>query len=136
MVPYDYPLVAHDMILRFMNVNFSAITDGTARIPSKVGDEAKPIPVSSEDSTKETNSATSGKTPEQDKAMWEGTKTLSLNFLGSGVDKLLQHTIMQDLLPWFSSSSHSPLAWFYTAAGGDRECGSRLRSCKGKRAYH
>ena len=42
MVPYDVPHVAHDMILRFMHVNFSALADGTARIPSSVGADAKP----------------------------------------------------------------------------------------------
>ncbi|KAF9236208.1 alpha beta-hydrolase [Melanogaster broomeanus] len=56
MVPYDVPDVAHDMILRFMGMNFSAIVDGSARIPSSVGDEAKPC---------------SWITPEQTKAQWD-----------------------------------------------------------------
>ena len=73
MVPFDLPHVSHDMILRFMGVNFSAIADGSARIPSKVGDEEKPGPVvidESEDTPKIPVPA--GKSPEQDKAMWEG----------------------------------------------------------------
>ncbi|KAI0722676.1 alpha/beta-hydrolase [Earliella scabrosa] len=69
MVGFDLPNVAHDMILRFMGVNFSAITDGSARIPSSVGDETKPVPVLLDDLP--TASPTSTKTPEQDKAMWE-----------------------------------------------------------------
>ncbi|KAI6100155.1 carboxypeptidase KEX1 [Pisolithus sp. B1] len=43
MAPYDVPEVAHDMILRFVDMNFSAIVDGSARIPSSVGDDSKPI---------------------------------------------------------------------------------------------
>ncbi|KAJ3480480.1 hypothetical protein NLJ89_g12275 [Agrocybe chaxingu] len=45
MAPFDVPHITHDMILRFMGVNFTALVDGSARIPSA--------------------------TPEQDKAMWE-----------------------------------------------------------------
>lgn len=74
MVPYDLPDVSHDMILRFMGVNFSAIADGTARIPSKVGDQEKPVPalLEGEDNMDSTIPMPAGKTPEQDKAMWEG----------------------------------------------------------------
>ncbi|EJD01360.1 KEX1 protein [Fomitiporia mediterranea MF3/22] len=73
MVPYDVPLIAHDMILRFMGVNFSAIADGSARIPSKVGDEEKPVPVvlEGEEDGDSKIPVPPGKTPEQDKAMWE-----------------------------------------------------------------
>ncbi|KAL1741598.1 Alpha/Beta hydrolase protein [Schizophyllum fasciatum] len=42
MVPYDVPHVAHDMILRFMRVDFAALAAGSARIPSSVGGAAKP----------------------------------------------------------------------------------------------
>ena len=76
MVPYDLPDVSHDMILRFMDVNFSAITEGSARIPSKVGNDEKPVPVLL-DGEKSDDSAIpvpAGKTPEQDKAMWEGAQ--------------------------------------------------------------
>jgi carboxypeptidase D len=72
MVPYDFPNVAHDMILRFMGVNFSSITDGSARIPSSVGDDVKPVFVP-EDRKPIPPPAGGGKTPEQDKAMWEGS---------------------------------------------------------------
>ena len=44
MAGYDVPLVTHDMILRFMGVNFTALTDGSVRIPSTDGSESKPIP--------------------------------------------------------------------------------------------
>jgi len=72
MVPYDVPNVAHDMMLRFMGVNFSAIADGSAKIPSKVGNEEKPVPTMI-DGQKDAGTipVPPGKTPEQDKAMWE-----------------------------------------------------------------
>ncbi|KJA29785.1 hypothetical protein HYPSUDRAFT_31784 [Hypholoma sublateritium FD-334 SS-4] len=68
MVPYDVPHVAHDMMLRFMGVNFTAIMDGSARIPSTIGNTAKPIFVEEHDATPIVAPA---KTPQQDKAMWE-----------------------------------------------------------------
>ncbi|KDQ08864.1 hypothetical protein BOTBODRAFT_179499 [Botryobasidium botryosum FD-172 SS1] len=43
MVPYDVPHVSHDMMLRFMGVDFSALAGGTAHIPSSVGEDVKPI---------------------------------------------------------------------------------------------
>ncbi|KAI9000734.1 alpha/beta-hydrolase [Trametes punicea] len=69
MVGYDVPHAAHDMILRFMGVNFTAITDGSARIPSAVGDDAKPLPILLDDAP--TTPPAPSKSPEQDKAMWE-----------------------------------------------------------------
>ncbi|RPD66874.1 alpha/beta-hydrolase [Lentinus tigrinus ALCF2SS1-7] len=69
MVGFDAPDVVHDMILRFMGVNFTAITDGSARIPSSVGDDSKPLPAILDEVP--TSSPVSTKTPEQDKAMWE-----------------------------------------------------------------
>lgn len=80
MVGFDLPHVAHDMILRFMGVNFSAIADGSARIPSRLGDESKPLLVEGGSGAgggdgsdnKSGGESTTGKTPEQDKAMWEG----------------------------------------------------------------
>lgn len=71
MAPYDIPTAAHDMILRFMGMNFSAIFHGSATIPSRIGDkDTKPI---FQEGTEHpaTNSPT-GKTPEQNKAKWEG----------------------------------------------------------------
>ena len=70
MVGFDAPNVVHAMILRFMGVNFTAITDGSARIPSSVGDDSKPLPAILDEVP--TSSPVSTKTPEQDKAMWEG----------------------------------------------------------------
>ncbi|KAI0268162.1 alpha/beta-hydrolase [Gloeopeniophorella convolvens] len=70
MAGYDQLHATHDMILRFMGMNFSAITDGTARIPSSVGGDAKPeFLESTPASSSPVPSMT--KTPEQDKAMWE-----------------------------------------------------------------
>lgn len=42
MVGFDVPVIAHDMMLRFMNVDFTKLTSGSARIPSAVGDDVKP----------------------------------------------------------------------------------------------
>lgn len=42
MVGFDVPVVAHDMILRFMDVDFTKLTEGSVRIPSAVGDDSKP----------------------------------------------------------------------------------------------
>jgi carboxypeptidase D len=70
MAPYDVPHVTHDMMLRFMNVNFSAIVDGSAHIPSSIGSMAKPIFV--QEAEHPTSKVAPAKTPEQDKAMWEG----------------------------------------------------------------
>ncbi|GLB34160.1 putative peptidase S10 family protein [Lyophyllum shimeji] len=69
MVPYDVPHVAHDMILRFMGFNFSAIFEGSATIPSSLGSVSKPMFVGQAEA-KPTNTP-APKTPEQDKAMWE-----------------------------------------------------------------
>ncbi|KZT62946.1 alpha/beta-hydrolase [Calocera cornea HHB12733] len=42
MVGFDVPNVAHDMILRFMGVDFHSLSGGSAGIPSSVGDSVKP----------------------------------------------------------------------------------------------
>ncbi|CAL1700266.1 unnamed protein product [Somion occarium] len=70
MAGFDVPHISHDMILRFMGVNFSAITEGSARISSSVGDELKPVPILVEEN-RASQVPVAGKTPEQDKAMWE-----------------------------------------------------------------
>jgi carboxypeptidase D len=57
-------------------MNFSAITDGTARIPSSVGNDVKPAFTESNPASA-VPSTPSAKTPEQDKAMWEGTISFS-----------------------------------------------------------
>lgn len=62
MVGFDLPHVVHDMMLRFMGVDFNQIQEGTAaKIPSSVGDQSKePLPGG-------------GKLSEiQDNAKWEG----------------------------------------------------------------
>jgi carboxypeptidase D len=78
MVPYDVPQITHDMILRFMGTNFSAITDGSARIPSSVGDDVKPIFEQGQSSPPPGNQANS---PEQSKAMWEGEFAIGYDLL-------------------------------------------------------
>jgi carboxypeptidase D len=76
MAGYDQLDATHDMILRFMGVNFSAITDGTARIASSVGSDVKPAFAESNPASV-VPTVPSAKTPEQDKAMWEGAIRLS-----------------------------------------------------------
>jgi carboxypeptidase D len=72
MVGFDVPHVSHDMILRFMGVDFSAFTNGTARIPSAIGENRKPSVVFAQpDASATAPSAGKTKTPEMDKAMWE-----------------------------------------------------------------
>jgi carboxypeptidase D len=42
-VPFDLPLVAHDMLLRFMGVNILTASGPAAAIPSKVGEETETV---------------------------------------------------------------------------------------------
>lgn len=70
MAPFDVPHVTHDMMLRFMGVNFSSIVDGSAKIPSSIGTAVKPI--FGETDPLSTSVVMPAKTPQQDKAMWEG----------------------------------------------------------------
>ena len=74
MVPYDVPDAAHDMILRFMGVDFSAILEGSARIPSSVGDDVKPVFIDDEGLPVSSNPP--GETPQQSKAQWDGERLL------------------------------------------------------------
>ena len=67
MVPYDTPVVAHDMILRLMGVDLLAILGGSVHKPSSVGDNIKPI--SSDDENLPVSSKPPGKTSE---AQWDG----------------------------------------------------------------
>ncbi|KAI9513301.1 alpha/beta-hydrolase [Russula earlei] len=70
MAGYDQLNATHDMMLRFMGMNFSAITDGTAHIPSSVGNDVKPAFTENKLASAVPTPPTP-KTPEQDKAMWE-----------------------------------------------------------------
>src|ERR1700683_4511178 len=70
MAPYDIPTVAHDMILRFMGMNFSAVTEGSATIPSSNDADAKPVIQKGAEHA--STPAPTGTTPEQNKAKWEG----------------------------------------------------------------
>lgn len=45
MVSYDAPIAAHDMMLRFMNVDFSLLVYGTPGWESRVGDQERVIAV-------------------------------------------------------------------------------------------
>lgn len=68
MVPYDVPHVAHDMMLRFMGVDFSKISEGTAHIPSSVGSLVKPMfsPIKAVAGPGDT------KPPGDDQTKWDG----------------------------------------------------------------
>jgi len=70
MAPFDLPHVTHDMMLRFMGVDFSKLIGGTAHIPSALGKAAKPLFGESKPA-EQALALPAGKTPEQDKAMWE-----------------------------------------------------------------
>lgn len=72
MAPYDVPHVTHDMILRFMGMNFSAVLDGSARIASSLGNEAKPLFGELGETNEGSSSSGGAKTPEQESAMREG----------------------------------------------------------------
>ncbi|KAF9534583.1 alpha/beta-hydrolase [Crepidotus variabilis] len=71
MAPFDIPDITHDMMLRFMNVNFSSVIDGTARIPSAIGSDVKPHFEEKLDTGEGQGTPASAKTPQQNKAMWE-----------------------------------------------------------------
>ncbi|KZT42934.1 alpha/beta-hydrolase [Sistotremastrum suecicum HHB10207 ss-3] len=71
MVPYDVPHIAHDMMLRFMGVDFSQIASGSAKIPSNVGNDTKPALIPTTEEEAQETPVSSGNSPEQDKAMWE-----------------------------------------------------------------
>nr|GAT59705.1 predicted protein [Mycena chlorophos] len=86
MAPFDLPHVGHDMILRFMGVDFSALVGGTAHIPSSLGTSTKPVFLEQEASATETAAPDAGKSPQQAKAMWEayynaGSAALVLAFI-------------------------------------------------------
>jgi hypothetical protein len=97
MAGYDQLHATHDMILRFMGMNFSAITDGTARIPSSVGSNEKPA-FTEEKPASAAPPRPTAKSPEQDKAMWEGM--ISLSRFGARLTTV-QPTIMPDQPPSF-----------------------------------
>ncbi|KAJ7639547.1 Alpha/Beta hydrolase protein [Roridomyces roridus] len=71
MAPFDLPHVSHDMILRFMGVNFSAILEGSARIPSGLDNDMKPQFHEDLPTPTATPVSDAGKSPQQAKAMWE-----------------------------------------------------------------
>jgi len=62
-----------------MKVNFSSIIDGSARIPSSIGSQSKPVLIDKEQAEPTTPVTLPSKTPEQNKAMWEGASTSSVS---------------------------------------------------------
>ncbi|KAL0950076.1 hypothetical protein HGRIS_010080 [Hohenbuehelia grisea] len=139
MAPFDLPHVAHDMILRFMGVNFSAIADGTARIPSSIGTVTKPVFI---EGSQATNSAApvSTKTPEQDKAMWEayynaGSSALVLVLIFVGIGTFLWCRIRRrrvHLPVAQNEDEHIPLASAMVRGNNDDDDSDSYRRRKGK----
>jgi carboxypeptidase D len=75
MAPFDVPHVTHDMILRFVGMNFSAVLDGSARIPSSLGKLSKPVFVQeSKDTPTPVVPPAKG---QQGKVTWEGESEYS-----------------------------------------------------------
>ncbi|KAJ7098658.1 Alpha/Beta hydrolase protein [Mycena belliarum] len=71
MAPFDVPHVTHDMILRFMGMNFSALFDGSARIPSSIGTTTKPHFLEDVPTAPAAVVPPTEKDTQQAKAMWE-----------------------------------------------------------------
>ena len=112
MVGFDVPHTTHDMILRFMGVNFSAIAtpEGSALLPSALGKDEKPLPEKFE-AQPESPLPPSTKPPQQEKAMWEGT---SIVFCSLSIEvEAYFHRYMNSVLQrWLSrprSRTHSHL---------------------------
>ncbi|KAI0650444.1 alpha/beta-hydrolase [Trametes meyenii] len=124
MVGFDVPHVAHDMILRFMGVNFTAITDGSARIPSAVGDDAKPLPAVLDEVP--TSTPAPSKSPEQDKAMWEayynaGSAALVLVLIAALVGGFLWWRSRRNRLRGLPLSTHEENIPLNLSNGGERD---------------
>jgi len=92
MVPYDVPHVAHDMMLRFMGVDFAAVASGSANIPSNVGNSTKPVvkPLTGISDLGDGDAAAPAKSLEEEKAKWDayynaGSVALVLVLLALGV---------------------------------------------------
>ncbi|KAI0307074.1 carboxypeptidase KEX1 [Multifurca ochricompacta] len=125
MAGYDQLHATHDMILRFMGMNFSAITDGTAR---KV--------------TSATPTPPAAKTPEQDKAMWEayynaGSAAIVLVLIIAALGSVLWCRIRRRRLHGLPTSrneeEHIPLTQgMSTVENRDSSDTSEFRTRKGK----
>ena len=91
MVGYDLPVVAHDMMLRFMNVDFTKLTDGSVRIPSAVGDDVKPsIDLNGVGDGSTDSNGVHVPTPAEEKARWDayynaGTAALVFVLIGLAI---------------------------------------------------
>jgi hypothetical protein len=93
MVAYDVPQVAHDMILRFMDVDFSLLVDGTPGWESRIGTNEKVTAVkgsladsvSGGGSSKGGTGGSSGKTGGAVDAVggWEGQSREASSFMSS-----------------------------------------------------
>jgi len=146
MAGYDQLDATHDMILRFMGMNFSAITDGTARIPSSVGTDVKPAFTENKlDSAIPT--APSAKTPEQDKAMWEayynaGSAAIVLVLILAALGTVFWCRIRRRRLRGLSlaknEEEHIPLTQSLPAEDGDYESPDNggIGKRKGKERAH
>ncbi|PPQ79472.1 hypothetical protein CVT25_002608 [Psilocybe cyanescens] len=138
MAPFDLPHVSHDMMLRFMGVNFTAIVDGSARIPSSIGTEEKPQFVE-EHNAKPTASGPA-KTPQQDKAMWEayynaGSAALVLVLVFVVIGTFVWCRLRRKRsvkLPFAQEEESIPLNSALRREDGEDEQDSRQRKGKGR----
>lgn len=121
-----------------MGVNFSAIVDGSAKIPSSLGTVVKPVFVGGT-GAKSTSGVASTKTPQQDKAMWEGmcpfNNDLALTSISTTSTFFLQLTTMQVPQLWSSFSSSSWLQYSSGFDSGEREYNYPTIQWR-KRLYH
>jgi len=136
MAPYDVPHVAHDMILRFMGVNFSAITDGSAKIPSSVGSNVKPVFNQGVKPTAPPLPA--AKTPQQDKAMWEayynaGSAALVLVLIFLAIGSFFWCRVRNKRVVSLPSTTNEENIPLHSTMGAlDREEDEEFRQRKGK----
>ncbi|KZT05556.1 alpha/beta-hydrolase [Laetiporus sulphureus 93-53] len=144
MAGFDVPHVTHDMILRFMGVDFSKILEGSAKIPSSVGDDSKPLPTLLDDVPVPT--PVPAKTPEQDKAMWEayynaGSAALVLVIIAVIIGGLLWWRSRRNRmkgLPLSTAEENIPLADNMAESNGHGAADEEqpFRSRKGKERAH
>ncbi|KAG6893086.1 hypothetical protein C0992_011308, partial [Termitomyces sp. T32_za158] len=114
MAPFDLSHVTHDMILRFIDFNFSSIFEGSARIPSSLGNVKKPVFVGDAED-KPSAAPVPGKTPEQDKAMWEayynaGSAALVLILIFAGIGTFVWYRLRRPRAVKLAGSEEESIA--------------------------
>jgi len=72
MVGFDVPHIAHDMMLRFMGVDFTALLTGSALFPSEVGGAIKPVIKPAPGNSSDDDSVKPPSSDEADRTRWQG----------------------------------------------------------------